>query len=153
MTRCLNRRNGWRTHTKRRVRTFSTVTAAAMQTRNENLRAGAGDFSAYRKSYSFGEDNWLTVETYAAARDSETPPETGGRFIINGDSKAVMVCESHTDAAIIGSTNPLPLHLPAGGYRVEYRRGRQRPGRERQGCLYQFMEGLVHGKPQPLCGL
>lgn len=73
-----------------------------------SLEMALEDFSAFRKSYSFGQDGWLTVETYGRGADPDTPPETGGRFIIDGDGKAVMVCEKHTDAAIIGSTDPLP---------------------------------------------
>lgn len=84
--------------------------SAGLETFQNNLNS----FSSFRKSYSFGEDNWLTLETYGRGADSDTPPETGGHFIINGDGKAVMVCESNTDAALIGSTKPLPST-----YRIE----------------------------------
>lgn len=75
-----------------------------------SLEVALSEFGAYRKSYSFGQDDWLTIESYArnAGDDPDTPPEEGGKFIINGDGKAVLVCKKHTDAAIIGSTNPLP---------------------------------------------
>lgn len=76
----------------------------------QNLKDALDEFGAYRKSYSFGQDNWLTIESYArnAGDDPATPPDKGGRFIINGDGKAVMVVEKHTDAAVIGSSDPLP---------------------------------------------
>lgn len=75
-----------------------------------DLKDALDEFGAYRKSYTLGQDGWLTIESYARNEgdDPDEAPESGGRFIINGDGKAVMVCEKHTDAAIIGSTDPLP---------------------------------------------
>lgn len=75
-----------------------------------SLEMALEEFGAYRKSYSFGEDDWLTIESYArnAGDDPDAAPEEGGKFIINGDGKAVMVVKKHTDAAVIGSSRPLP---------------------------------------------
>ena len=74
---------------------------------NANRMNELEDWSAYRQSYTFGQDDWLTIETFGRGT-ADSPPATGGKFIIDGNGKAVMVCEDHNDAAIIGSTNPLP---------------------------------------------
>lgn len=70
-------------------------------------------FRSFRKSFTYGEDGWLTVELYGRDSNKDGIPETGGAFkSVNG--KAKLISTSHTDGAIITSTKELPSR-----YRVE----------------------------------
>ena len=64
-------------------------------------------FRSYRKSYTYGEDDWLTVELYGRDSDKDGIPETGGTFV-NEDGKAKLISTRHYDGAIIRSTDELP---------------------------------------------
>ena len=64
-------------------------------------------FRSFRKSYTYGEDDWLTVELYGRDSDKDGIPETGGTFV-NEDGKAKLISTRHYDGAIIRSTDELP---------------------------------------------
>lgn len=65
------------------------------------------EFRSFRKSFTYGEDDWLTIELYGRDEDKDGQPESGGK-IINKDGKARLISERHTDAAMIRSTQELP---------------------------------------------
>jgi hypothetical protein len=74
---------------------------------------GLAKFRSFRKSFTYGEAGWLTVELYGRDSDKNGEPETGGHFTsVNG--KARLVSTRHYDAAILRSTDALPKR-----YRVE----------------------------------
>ncbi|AUX39007.1 hypothetical protein SOCE26_003890 [Sorangium cellulosum] len=79
----------------------------------ETFRQGLRRFRSFRKSFSYGEGGWLTVELYGRDSDRDGVPETGGRFEAAG-GKARLVSARHYDGAILRSTRPLPAR-----YRVE----------------------------------
>ena len=64
-------------------------------------------FRAFRKSFPYGQDDWLTFELYGRDEDKDGIPESGGK-IVNFDGKAKLICERHTDGAIITTSNELP---------------------------------------------
>ncbi|WP_010280784.1 hypothetical protein [Bacillus timonensis] len=70
-------------------------------------------FDSYRKSFTYGEDGWLTVELYGRDSDKDGTPETGGKFV-SEKGKAKLISERHYDGAIIRPTNELPDR-----YRIE----------------------------------
>ncbi len=70
-------------------------------------------FRSFRKSFTYGEDGWLTFEQYGRDSNNDGKPEAGGQFV-NNDGKAKLISTNHTDAAIIRSTKPLPVK-----YRIE----------------------------------
>ena len=53
-----------------------------------------GKFRSFRKSYTYGEDGWLTVELYGRDFDKDGIPETGGQFI-SEDGKAKLISTRH----------------------------------------------------------
>jgi hypothetical protein len=75
--------------------------------------ANLGRFRSFRRSSRYGEDGWLTVETYGRDSDRDGIPETGGQFTSVAGA-ARLTSTRHYDAAIIRSTDPLPAR-----YRVE----------------------------------
>ncbi|WP_437548707.1 hypothetical protein WME97_00940 [Sorangium sp. So ce367] len=79
----------------------------------EVFREGLRRFRSFRKSFTYGEGGWLTVELYGRDSDRDGVPETGGRFEAAG-GKARLVSTRHYDGAILRSTAPLPAR-----YRVE----------------------------------
>ncbi|MGK3997629.1 hypothetical protein [Sorangium sp. So ce1024] len=79
----------------------------------EAFRDGLKRFRSFRKSFTYGEGGWLTVELYGRDSDRDGVPETGGRFEAVG-GKARLVSTRHYDGAIVRSTAPLPAR-----YRVE----------------------------------
>ncbi|WP_437927996.1 hypothetical protein WMF37_01740 [Sorangium sp. So ce291] len=79
----------------------------------EVFREGLRRFRSFRKSFTYGEGGWLTVELYGRDSDRDGVPETGGRFESAG-GKARLVSTRHHDGAILRSTAPLPAR-----YRVE----------------------------------
>ena len=84
-----------------------------MKTGNSSWKGGQefldnlNKFRSYRKSYTYGEDDWLTVELYGRDSDKDGIPETGGTFV-NEDGKAKLISTRHYDGAIIRSTDELP---------------------------------------------
>lgn len=70
-------------------------------------------FRSFRKSYTYGQDGWLTVELYGRDSNKDGVPETGGTFV-NDNGKAKLISTRNYDAGIIRSTNALPSR-----YRVE----------------------------------
>ena len=64
-------------------------------------------FRSFRKSFTYGEDGWLTFELYGRDEDKDGHPESGGKFI-NDNGKAKLICQRHTDAGIIRTTDELP---------------------------------------------
>lgn len=79
----------------------------------ESFREGLRRFRSFRKSFTYGQGGWLTVELYGRDSDRDGSPETGGRFEAVG-GKARLVSARHYDGAIVRSTAPLPAR-----YRVE----------------------------------
>ncbi len=75
--------------------------------------ARLASFRSFRKSFTYGERGWLTVELYGRDSDRDGAPESGGRFT-SASGKAHLVSARHYDGAIIRSTRPLPAR-----YRVE----------------------------------
>jgi hypothetical protein len=75
--------------------------------------AGLKKFRSFRKSFTYGEAGWLTVELYGRDSDKDGVPETGGHFTAEG-GKAKVTSTRHYDGAIIRSTSALPKR-----YRVE----------------------------------
>ncbi len=74
----------------------------------ETFQTELNSFTSFRKSYTFGESNWLTIEAYGRGENGAIAPESGGRVDSLGGSGAMLVCDKHTDAVIIRSTNALP---------------------------------------------
>ena len=69
-------------------------------------------FDGYRKSYTYGEDKWLTVELYSRG-NPDGSGISGSKFTTVG-GKARLTSPEHTDGGIIRSTKKLP-----DTYRVE----------------------------------
>lgn len=69
--------------------------------------AGLASFRSFRKTFTYGEGGWLTVETYGRDEDRDGEPESGGHFFAD-DGKALLVSKRHTDAALLRSTAALP---------------------------------------------
>lgn len=65
------------------------------------------DFRSYRKSFSYGKDDWLTIELYGKDEDKDGFPESGGRFKAK-EGLANLIVSKHTDGAIIRSASQLP---------------------------------------------
>lgn len=70
-------------------------------------------FRSFRKQFTYGQDNWLTIELYGRDADKDGDPETGGSFI-NDNGMAKLISTRHWDGGIIRSTQALPPK-----YRVE----------------------------------
>ena len=70
-------------------------------------------FRAFRKAFTYGEDDWITFEYYGKDEDKDGKPESGGEFIAE-KGKAKLISKKHTDGAILRSTDKLPEE-----YRVE----------------------------------
>jgi len=109
------------------------------------------EVTEFRKTHTFGEDGWLTVQQYTRA-DGETQPfpGTGGGFRIE-DGRAVLYSSIHHDAATIASTNPLPPYyrvqvtvsnIDAGGRRIDPDTGREIP-RSNNTATGSGLSGLV----------
>ncbi|MEZ4315490.1 MAG: hypothetical protein R3F14_46330 [Polyangiaceae bacterium] len=64
-------------------------------------------FRSFRKSFSYGQDGWLTVELYGRDEDKDGVPESGGHFT-SESGQAVLRSARHTDAGILRTTAPLP---------------------------------------------
>ena len=64
-------------------------------------------FRSFRKSFTYGKDGWLTFELYGRDEDKDSNPESGGKFM-NENGKAKIICQRHTDAAIIRTSDELP---------------------------------------------
>ena len=64
-------------------------------------------FRSFRKSYTYGENNWLTVELYGRDNDKNGTPESGGKFTVQ-NGKAHLTSSVYTDAGLIRSTRALP---------------------------------------------
>lgn len=71
------------------------------------FEAGLAGFRSFRKSFTHGQDGWLTAELYGRDEDRDGHPESGGRFTAE-DGRAVLRSARHTDGAILRSTAPLP---------------------------------------------
>ncbi len=97
-------------------------------------------FKSFRKSYSYGRDGWLTVESYGRGEKNATAPATGGKFVA-GNGKAKLIVPQPTDAAIIRSTKPLPRR-----YRVEVTVSDIKFGGLNNGSWYE--EGRINGYKQ-----
>lgn len=73
-------------------------------------------FSSFRQSYYYGEVEevdgkkvpWLTVEAYGRGNVGDDAPLSGGRAVLAKKGEAQLVCDKHTDAVILRSTNALP---------------------------------------------
>ncbi len=79
----------------------------------EAFLASLRSFRSFRKSFTYGDDGWITVELYGRDSDKDGVPETGGHFL-SERGKAKLVSTRHYDGAILRSTRPLPSR-----YRVE----------------------------------
>jgi len=79
----------------------------------ESFLSSLRSFRSFRKSYTYGESGWITVELYGRDNDKDGVPETGGHFQSEA-GKAKLVSKRHYDGAILRSTHPLPAR-----YRVE----------------------------------
>jgi len=79
----------------------------------QTFLASLRSFRSFRKSFTYGDDGWITVELYGRDNDKDGIPETGGQFV-NERGKAKLVSTSHYDGAILRSTRPLPSR-----YRIE----------------------------------
>jgi len=84
-----------------------------MEKGGQDFIDGLNEFRSYRKSYTYGKDDWLTIELYGRDSDKDGVPETGGTFV-KDNGKAKLNSTRHYDGGIIRSTNPLPDK-----YRVE----------------------------------
>jgi hypothetical protein len=110
------------------------------------FEAALASFDQYRKSYALGKDGWLTMEllTRDGDKDGELGDSTADgesewdigvpaleRKIIPGVGPvAQILVPTHTDGAILRSTDPLPPE-----YRVEYKLKTMDFGGERNGTL------------------
>lgn len=65
-------------------------------------------FTSFRLSYSFGQDGWLTIETYGRGENGASEPDSCGKFVVLPEGGAKLICEEPTDAVIIRSTEALP---------------------------------------------
>ncbi len=73
-------------------------------------------FTSFRQSYYYGETElvdgkevpWLTVETYGRGESGATEPSSGGQAVLSPTGGAQLICDKHTDAVMLRSTNPLP---------------------------------------------
>jgi hypothetical protein len=99
--------------------------------------ANLARFRSFRRSSRYGEGGWLTVELYGRDSDRDGVPETGGQFV-SENGVARLISTRHYDAAIIRSTEPLPLR-----YRVEVTVGNIRFGGARDGQWTH--DGKVNG--------
>jgi len=78
-----------------------------VQTLGKSFLPNLSKFKSFRKSYTYGQNGWLTVELYGRDSDKDGIPESGGKFVEeNGTAKIISTL--HTDAAIIRSTDKLP---------------------------------------------
>ncbi len=64
-------------------------------------------FRSFRKSFTYGDDHWLTFELYGRDENKDGTPESGSTFI-NFEGKAKLISRRHTDGGIIRTTNELP---------------------------------------------
>ena len=128
------------------------ATAPSWYTGNLNQYGGGGNttnwdfytdlasFTEWRKSHTYGEDNWLTIQQYGRGRPGASGPGdefggTGGRFEAR-NGNAVILTESLYDAATITNTDPLPPYyrleatvhnIEAGGRAIDPETGREPP--------------------------
>ena len=65
-------------------------------------------FTSFRLSYSFGQDGWLTIETYGRGENGASEPDSCGKFVVLPEGGTKLICEEPTDAVIIRSTEALP---------------------------------------------
>lgn len=73
----------------------------------ENFQKSLDKFRSFRKSFTYGENDWLTLELYGRDENKDGEPESGGSFITeNGEAK--LIAPRHYDGAIIRNTNELP---------------------------------------------
>lgn len=79
----------------------------------DTFLTGLKSFRSFRKSFTYGDDGWLTLELYGRDSDRDGVPETGGKFIAER-GRAKLVSTRHYDGAIVRSTQALPAR-----YRVE----------------------------------
>ena len=94
-------------------------------------------FRSFRKSFTYGEDGWLTFELYGRDVNRDGKPESTGSFS-NHEGKARLLSLRHTDAAIIRSTKELPA-----SYRVEVTVSNIEFGGRPNGSWYH--NGMVNG--------
>ncbi len=73
----------------------------------ENFHTALNKFRSFRKSFTYGENDWLTMELYGRDEDLDGIPESGGSFLAE-DGKGKLIIPRHYDGAIIRSTNELP---------------------------------------------
>ena len=64
-------------------------------------------FDAYRKSYTYGKNDWLTVQLYGRDNDKDGTVESGGK-VLNSDGQAKVSIGTNTDGATIANTRALP---------------------------------------------
>lgn len=101
-------------------------------------------FTEWRRSHTYGEDNWLTVQEYGrgpALTENPTGPGdqyggTGGRWEALSNARAAIQLDSMYGAGTITNTNPLPPYyivevtvhnIDCGGRQVNPVTGRERP--------------------------
>lgn len=64
-------------------------------------------FQSFRQSYTYGQEDWLTIEAYGRGDVDAKAPQNGGQFLWT-EGEGILRCTDHTDAVIIRSTNELP---------------------------------------------
>ena len=64
--------------------------------------------TSFRQSYTYGQDGWLTIETYGRGENGASEPDSCGKFVVLPEGGAKLICEEPTDAVIIRSTEALP---------------------------------------------
>lgn len=64
--------------------------------------------TSFRQSYTYGQDGWLTIETYGRGENGASEPDSGGKFVVLPEGGTKLICEEPTDAVIIRSTEALP---------------------------------------------
>lgn len=79
----------------------------------ETFARGLAAFRSFRKSFTYGDQGWLTAELYGRDSDRDGVPDSGGRFEGRA-GRAHLVSTRHHDGAILRSTRPLPPR-----YRIE----------------------------------
>ena len=73
----------------------------------ERFQTALNKFRSFRKSFTYGENDWLTIELYGRDQDKDGNPESGGMFVTE-NGKVNLIVPSHYDGAIIRNTEELP---------------------------------------------
>ena len=61
-------------------------------------------FTSFRQSYTYGQDGWLTIETYGRGENGAAEPDSGGKFVVlpEGGAKRRLALEDSTKCSAKG---------------------------------------------------